>query len=35
VPEPRGRGLLVHTWHGFPAENTILKTQTLIERVES
>jgi len=35
VPEPRGRGLLVHTWHGFPAESTILKTQTLIERVES
>lgn len=34
VPEPRGKGLLVHTWHGFPAENTILKTQTLIERVE-
>jgi len=33
VPEPRGTGLLVHTWHGFPAENTILKTQTLIERV--
>jgi hypothetical protein len=35
VPEPRGRGLLVHTWHGFPAESTILKTQTLIERVET
>ena len=34
VPEPRGRGLLVHTWHGFPADNTILKTQTLIERME-
>jgi hypothetical protein len=34
VPEPRGRGLLVHTWHGFPAENTILRTQTLIERME-
>lgn len=34
VPEPRGRGLLVHTWHGFPAEHTILKTQTLIERME-
>jgi hypothetical protein len=34
VPEPRGKGLLVHTWHGFPTENTILKTQTLIERVE-
>ncbi len=34
VPEPRGRGLLVHTWHGFPAENTILKTQTLIERMD-
>jgi hypothetical protein len=33
VPEPRGRGLLVHTWHGFPAESTILKTQTLIEQV--
>ncbi len=33
VPEPRGAGLLVHTWHGFPAENTILKTQTLIERL--
>jgi hypothetical protein len=33
VPEPRGRGLLVHTWHGFPAQHTILKTQTLIERV--
>ena len=32
VPEPRGRGLIVHAWHGFPAENTILKTQTLIER---
>lgn len=34
VPEPRGRGFLVHTWHGFPAENTILKTQTLIEQIE-
>lgn len=34
VPEPRGNGLLVHTWHGFPHENTILKTQTLIERTE-
>jgi hypothetical protein len=34
VSEPRGRGLLVHTWHGFPAENTILRTQTLIERIE-
>ena len=34
VPEPRGRGLLVHAWHGFPAEHTILKTQTLIERME-
>jgi len=33
VPEPRGAGLLVHTWHGFPAESTILKTQTLIERL--
>ena len=33
VPEPRGAGLLVHVWHGFPAENTILRTQTLIERV--
>jgi hypothetical protein len=32
VPEPRGTGLLVHTWHGFPAQSTILKTQTLIER---
>jgi hypothetical protein len=32
VPEPKGNGLLVMTWHGFPAENTILKTQTLIER---
>jgi hypothetical protein len=32
VSEPRGRGLLVHTWHGFPSENTILKVQTLIER---
>jgi len=35
VPEPQGRGLLVHTWHGFPAEHTILKTQTLIERIET
>jgi hypothetical protein len=35
VSELRGRGLLVHAWHGFPAENTILKTQTLIERIES
>ncbi|MBE3099480.1 MAG: DUF2617 family protein [Planctomycetes bacterium] len=35
VPEPKGRGLLVHTWHGFPAESTILRTQTLIERVET
>jgi len=34
VPEPQGNGLLVHTWHGFPNENTILKTQTLIERVQ-
>ena len=34
VPEARGTGVLVHTWHGFPAESTILKTQTLIERVE-
>jgi len=33
VPEPRGAGLLVHTWHGFPAQHTILKTQTLIERL--
>jgi len=33
VPEPRGRGLLVHAWHGFPTERTILRTQTLIERV--
>jgi len=33
VPEPKGRGLLVHAWHGFPAEHTILRTQTLIERV--
>jgi len=33
VPEPRGRGLLVHAWHGFAAERTILRTQTLIERV--
>jgi hypothetical protein len=33
VPEPKGRGLLVHVWHGFPAEHTILRTQTLIERV--
>jgi hypothetical protein len=35
VPELRARSFLVHTWHGFPAENTILKTQTLIERAES
>jgi hypothetical protein len=35
VPEPQGRGVLVHTWHGFPAEHTILKTQTLIERIET
>jgi hypothetical protein len=35
VPEPKGRGLLVHTWHGFPAESTILKTQTLIEQIET
>ncbi len=34
IPELRARGLLVHTWHGFPAEHTILKTQTLIERTE-
>ncbi len=34
VPTPRARSLLVHTWHGFPAESTIVKTQTLIERVE-
>jgi hypothetical protein len=33
VPEARTSGLLVHVWHGFPAESTILKTQTLIERV--
>ena len=33
VPEPKGRGLLVHAWHGFPADHTILRTQTLIERV--
>jgi hypothetical protein len=32
VPELRANSLLVHTWHGFPAEATILKTQTLIER---
>lgn len=32
IPEAKGRGLLVHTWHGFPAESTLLKTQTLIER---
>ncbi|MGB3087595.1 MAG: DUF2617 family protein [Phycisphaerae bacterium] len=31
LPELRVRSLLVHTWHGFPAESTILKTQTLIE----
>jgi hypothetical protein len=34
VHDPQGRGMLVHTWHGFPAENTILKTQTLIERMD-
>jgi len=34
VPELRAASLLVHTWHGFPAEATILKTQTLIERAE-
>jgi hypothetical protein len=34
LPEPRGHGMLVHTWHGFPTQNTILKTQTLIERIE-
>jgi len=33
VPEPKGRGLLLHAWHGFPAEHTILRTQTLIERI--
>jgi hypothetical protein len=33
VPEPKGRGLLVHAWHGFPAARTILRTQTLIERL--
>ena len=33
VPEPKGRGLLVHAWHGFPADHTILRTQTLMERV--
>ena len=32
VPDARADGLLVHTWHGFPEERTILKTQTLIER---
>ena len=32
VPELRAGSLLVHTWHGFPAEATILKTQTLIEK---
>lgn len=32
VPELRANSLLVHTWHGFPAEATILKTQTLIEK---
>jgi len=32
VPEPRGRGLLVHAWHGFGAAHTILRSQTLIER---
>jgi len=32
VPEMRANSLLVHTWHGFPAEATILKTQTLIEK---
>jgi hypothetical protein len=35
VPEPRGQGFLVHAWHGFPHENTILKTQTLIEHLET
>jgi hypothetical protein len=34
VSEPHGRGLLVHAWHGYPTENVILKTQTLIERIE-
>ncbi|HUW99800.1 MAG: DUF2617 family protein [Phycisphaerae bacterium] len=34
VPELRATSLLVHAWHGFPAETTILKTQTLIERAE-
>jgi hypothetical protein len=33
VPELRAQSLLVHTWHGFPTEYTILKTQTLIEQV--
>ncbi len=33
VPEPRGRALVVHAWHGFPAERVILRTQTLIERL--
>jgi len=33
VAEPKGRGLLLHTWHGFPAECTILRTQTLMERI--
>jgi hypothetical protein len=33
VSEFHGRGLLVHTWHGFPAESTILRTQTLVERL--
>jgi hypothetical protein len=33
VPELRAASLLVHTWHGFPSEHTILKTQTLIEQV--
>jgi len=32
VPELRASSLLVHAWHGFPAEATILKTQTLIEK---
>jgi len=32
VPELRTDSLLVHAWHGFPLERTILKTQTLIER---
>jgi len=32
VPELRANSLLVHIWHGFPAEATILKIQTLIEK---